>query len=155
MSVTNAPLTREQIAALIPHGDSMCMLDEVSAWDAEQIQCRSLQFAGEHNPLFEDGRLETVLLIEYAAQAGAIHAALLQSELGKPRPAYIGAVKSIELLAMVDNSLAIDISAHCLLNSSSGAIYEFVATQTNSSSTNSTLITNSTLMKGRLILNQP
>lgn len=150
MSVTNAPLNREQIAALIPHGDSMCMLDEVSVWDAEQIQCRSLQFAGEHNPLFEDGRLETVLLIEYAAQAAAIHAALLQSELGKPRPAYIGAVKSIELLAMVNNSLAIEISAHCLLNNSSGAIYEFVATQTNSSST-----TNSTLMKGRLILNQP
>jgi predicted hotdog family 3-hydroxylacyl-ACP dehydratase len=120
------------------------MLDEVTGWDDEQIQCRSTQFASDHNPLFEGGRLETVLLIEYAAQAAAIHAALLQSELGKPRPAYIGAVKNIELLQAVDNTLAIEISAHCLLNNSSGAIYEFVATQDNCA-----------LIKGRLILNQP
>lgn len=144
MSVINAPLNRQQISVLIPHGDSMCMLDEVTSWDDEQIQCRSTHFAGDHNPLFEGGRLETVLLIEYAAQAAAIHAALLQSELGKPRPAYIGAVKNIELLQAVSNTLAIEISAHCLLNNSSGAIYEFIATQENC-----------TLIKGRLILNQP
>lgn len=144
MSVANAPLSRQQISALIPHGNSMCMLDEVVSWDSDHIQCRSTHFAGDHNPLFEGGRLETVLLIEYAAQAAAIHAALLQSELGKPRPAYIGAVKGIELLRAVTNDLAIDISAHCLLNNSSGAIYEFIAKQDNCA-----------LITGRLILNQP
>lgn len=138
-------LTREQIAALIPHGEAMCMLDEVVMWDADQIRCRSSHFAHSDNPLFEEGQLHTVLLLEYAAQAAAVHAALLQSSLGERRPAYIGAVKSVEILKPVsDNRCAIDIEAHCLLNNSSGAIYEVLAQQQGD-----------LLLRGRLILNQP
>ena len=138
-------LNRAQIAALIPHGNAMCMLDEVVSWSAEQIHCRSCDFANSDNPLFENGQLETVLLLEYAAQAAAVHAALLQSTLGESRPAYIGAVKNVELLKPVsDNYTAIEIEAHCLLNNSSGAIYEVVAQQHGD-----------ILIRGRLILNQP
>lgn len=138
-------MDRARIAALIPHGESMCMLDEVIAWNDESIHCRSTNFANDNNPLFEQGQLNSVLLIEYGAQAAAVHAALLQSQLGVTRPAYIGAVKDIELLtAMADNSAPIDLHAYCLLNSSQGAIYELVAQQADQ-----------TLLRGRLILNQP
>lgn len=138
-------LNRAQIAALIPHGKAMCMLDEVVAWDVQQIRCRSSYFAHSDNPLFEKGQLDSVLLLEYAAQAAAVHAALLQSTLGSARPAYVGAVKSVEILKPVsDNRSAIDIEAHCLLNNSSGAIYEVLAHQQGD-----------LLIRGRLILNQP
>lgn len=138
-------MDRTQIAALIPHGNSMCLLDQVVAWDSSRIHCRSQQFATEENPLFENNQLASVLLIEYGAQAAAVHAALLQSSLGEARPAYIGAVKDVELLsAMVDNSRALDLHAHCLLSSSQGAIYELEASQAGHS-----------LLRGRLILSQP
>lgn len=138
-------MERTQIAALIPHGDSMCLLDEVIAWDESQIHCRSHQFANTANPLFEDDQLDAVLLLEYGAQAAAVHAALLQSRLGESRPAYIGAVKDVEFLAAIaDNSLALDLHAQCLLSSSQGAIYELVAQQAGN-----------TLLRGRLILSQP
>lgn len=138
-------MDRVQIAALIPHGDSMCLLDEVVAWDESQIHCRSHHFANAANPLFEGDQLHAVLLLEYGAQAAAVHAGLLQSRLGETRPAYIGAVKDVELLAAIaDNSLALDLHAQCLLSSSQGAIYELVAQQAGS-----------TLLRGRLILSQP
>ncbi len=138
-------MDRAQIAALIPHGDSMCLLDEVIAWDESQIHCRSHHFASAANPLFEDKQLNTVLLLEYGAQAAAVHAGLLQSRLGETRPAYIGAVKDVELLvAIADNSSALDLHAQCLLSSSQGAIYELVAQQAGN-----------TLLRGRLILSQP
>lgn len=135
-----------QIAELIPHGDSMCLLDEVIAWDTKQIHCRSHRFAQAANPLVDDdGQLATVLLIEYGAQAAAVHAALSQSNLGEKRPAYIGAVKDVEFYAtIVDNSLALDVYAQCLLSSSQGAIYELVAQQGHTA-----------LVRGRLILSQP
>jgi predicted hotdog family 3-hydroxylacyl-ACP dehydratase len=139
-------LDHAQIAALIPHGDSMCLLDEVATWDAEQIHCRSHEFSRNSNPLLDEhDRLATVLLIEYGAQAAAVHAALLQSNLGEKRPAYIGAVKDVEFYAtFVDNSLALEIHAQCLLSSSQGAIYELTVGQGTTS-----------LMRGRLVLSQP
>lgn len=142
-------MDRAQIAALIPHGESMCMLDEVISWDEQQIHCRSHShshsFASSTNPLFENDQLDTVLLLEYGAQAAAVHAGLLQSRLGEMRPAYIGAVKDVEFLAAIaDNSLALDVHAQCLLSSSQGAIYELVAQQAGN-----------TLLRGRLILSQP
>jgi predicted hotdog family 3-hydroxylacyl-ACP dehydratase len=138
-------MDRARIAALIPHGESMCMLDEVVAWDDAHIHCRSHHFASSTNPLFEKNQLDTVLLIEYGAQAAALHAALMQSQLGETRPAYIGSVKDVELfMAIADNSATLDLHAHCLLSSSQGAIYELVAQQTDR-----------TLLRGRLILSQP
>ncbi|MDO8342585.1 MAG: hypothetical protein Q7T48_05245 [Cellvibrio sp.] len=138
-------MERAQIAALIPHGNSMCLLDEVVAWDESRIHCRSHQFASADNPLFEGDQLDTVILLEYGAQAAAVHAGLLQSRLGETRPAYIGAVKDVEFLAAItDNSLALDLHAQCLLSSSQGAIYELVAQQAGN-----------TLLRGRLILSQP
>lgn len=138
-------MDRARIAALIPHGDAMCMLDEIIAWDETRIHGRSHNVATSTNPLFENGRLDTVLLLEYGAQAAAVHSALLHSKLGESRPAYIGAVKDVELFAaMADNSTALDLHLQCLLSSSQGAIYELLAQQADT-----------TLLRGRLILSQP
>jgi predicted hotdog family 3-hydroxylacyl-ACP dehydratase len=66
------------IAAQIPHQGSMCLLEEVLSWDLQRIACRSLSHRAVDNPLRAHGRLGAACAIEYAAQAVAVHGALLQ-----------------------------------------------------------------------------
>jgi predicted hotdog family 3-hydroxylacyl-ACP dehydratase len=67
------------IAAHIPHQGSMCLLDEVLSWDLQRLACRSVSHRAPDNPLRAHGRLGAACAIEYAAQAVAVHGALLQS----------------------------------------------------------------------------
>ena len=55
----------------------MCLLDEVLAWDAARIRCRSNTHRSADNPLRAHGRLGAACGIEYAAQAMAVHGALV------------------------------------------------------------------------------
>jgi predicted hotdog family 3-hydroxylacyl-ACP dehydratase len=55
----------------------MCLLDEVLAWDADHIRCRSGSHRSADNPLRAHGRLGAACGIEYAAQAMAVHGALI------------------------------------------------------------------------------
>jgi len=66
------------IAAHIPHQGSMCLLDEVLSWDLQRLACRSVSHRAPDNPLRAHGRLGAACAIEYAAQAVAVHGALLQ-----------------------------------------------------------------------------
>lgn len=137
-------MTADEIATLIPHGRGMSMISEVVAWDANTIHCRSDRLSEPENPLSENGELTAIVLIEYAAQAAAVHGALLNSALGENRPAYIGAVKNIELFVQqANNRESIDIHADCLMNNGAGAIYEVAIQQ------------QQMLLRGKLILSQP
>jgi len=71
------PLDREWIEQHIPHKGRMCLLDEVLSWDARRIRCRSASHRGSDNPLRSHGRLGAACGIEYAAQAMAVHGALV------------------------------------------------------------------------------
>jgi len=71
------PLDREWIEQLIPHKGRMCLLDEVLSWDAARIRCRSATHRAADNPLRAYGRLGAACGIEYAAQAMAVHGALV------------------------------------------------------------------------------
>lgn len=55
----------------------MCLLDEVLSWDAARIRCRSATHRSADNPLRLHGRLGAACGIEYAAQAMAVHGALV------------------------------------------------------------------------------
>ena len=70
-------LDRSWIEQHIPHKGRMCLLDEVLNWDATQIRCRSATHRTTDNPLRAHGRLGAVCGIEYAAQAMAVHGALV------------------------------------------------------------------------------
>jgi predicted hotdog family 3-hydroxylacyl-ACP dehydratase len=65
------------IAALIPHAGSMCLLERVERWDAESITCRALSHLDPATPRRSHGRLAPVCGIEYALQAAAVHGALV------------------------------------------------------------------------------
>jgi predicted hotdog family 3-hydroxylacyl-ACP dehydratase len=75
----NAPLSLEhgEIARRIPHQGTMCLLDRVTAWDSSQINCEATTHRAAANPLRAHGRLGAACGIEYAAQAMAVHGALV------------------------------------------------------------------------------
>jgi predicted hotdog family 3-hydroxylacyl-ACP dehydratase len=70
-------LTQNEIRALLPHAGAMCLLDSVLAWDMNSISCSSLSHCLPNNPLRAATGLASANGIEYAAQAMALHAALV------------------------------------------------------------------------------
>lgn len=70
-------LDRAWIEHHIPHRGRMCLLDEVLEWNAGRISCRTTTHRAADNPLRAHGRLGIACGIEYAAQAMAVHGALL------------------------------------------------------------------------------
>lgn len=89
---------RDWIAAHIPHQGSMCLLDGVLDFDATQVRCVSRAHRDPRNPLRSRGRLAAVCGVEIAAQAVAVHGALLQGDSpAAPRPGVLAALRGIAL----------------------------------------------------------
>ncbi|CAN0623520.1 conserved protein of unknown function [Burkholderia multivorans] len=91
-----AALDRAWIAAHIPHSGSMCLLDEVIAWDDTRICCTATSHRDPHNPLRAHGRLAAVCGIEYAAQAMAVHGAVLAAAHERPRAGFLASVRGVD-----------------------------------------------------------
>jgi predicted hotdog family 3-hydroxylacyl-ACP dehydratase len=97
-------LDRHWIESHIPHQGSMCLLDEVLTWNAVRVQCRSSTHRDITNPLRSRDRLAAVCGIEYAAQAMAVHGALIASRITtSPKSTavggYLASVRSVTLFA--------------------------------------------------------
>lgn len=91
-----AVLDHAWIAARIPHHGSMCLLDAVSAWDADRITCVATSHRAADNPLRSGGRLGALTGIEYAAQAMAVHGALLAAADAPPAPGFLGSARGVD-----------------------------------------------------------
>lgn len=85
------------IAAHIPHQASMCLLDRVLSWDAQQLSCAALGHRDPDHPLRAQGRLGVAAGIEYAAQAMAVHGALLAGDGQALGVGYLTSVRSVRL----------------------------------------------------------
>lgn len=120
-------LDRVAIAARIPHQGSMCLLDAVLAWDSGQIHCRASSHRQPDNPLRTAARLGAACGIEYAAQAMAVHGALLAPEGAPPRPGYLASVRSVQLAVDRLDDLAqdLDIVAERLSGDENNILYHF------------------------------
>jgi predicted hotdog family 3-hydroxylacyl-ACP dehydratase len=129
ISASGVVLNATDIARLIPHHDNMCLLAEVHYYDAEQIKCKALSHRLHSNPLRENGVLHAVCGVEYAAQAMAVHGALLakQDAGTPPRGGRLASVRSVELsvsrLDDIDSDL--DIQATHVMGDSNSMVYEF------------------------------
>ncbi|MFW2356468.1 hydroxymyristoyl-ACP dehydratase [Hydrogenophaga sp.] len=95
----NVELDHAWIAARIPHQGSMCLLDAVADWSADHIVCHSLSHTDPAHPLRAAGRLGAANGIEYAAQAMAVHGALVAGTDAAPRQGYLTSVRSVTLHA--------------------------------------------------------
>ena len=115
------------IASHIPHQGSMCLLDRVEAWDEVSISCRANSHRDDTNPLRAHGRLGTACGIEYAAQAMAVHGALLAANDNAPRAGYLVSVRGTQLhVARLDDIAAdLEVTAICITRSENNILYEF------------------------------
>ena len=118
-------LSRVQLAALVPHSGSMCLLDSVEDWSAESIRCRSATHRDPTNPLRRNDALSALHLVEYAAQAMAVHGALLAQ--GGPQAGMLGVLRDVRLHAIRIDDLADDliVVATRRLARADGLIYDF------------------------------
>jgi len=90
-------LDRAWIASRIPHQGDMCLLHSVELWDAQRIRCVAGSHRDPDNPLRSHGRLAAACGIEYAAQAMAVHGALLAPQQARPRMGFLASVRAVTL----------------------------------------------------------
>jgi len=96
----NAPATldRDGIAALIPHRGTMCLLARLDHWDAQRIVCTATNHRDPQHPLRTRRGLLATCAIEYAAQAMALHGALIGQAAGTPAtPGYLASARGVSL----------------------------------------------------------
>ncbi|CAN5372267.1 phosphotransferase [soil metagenome] len=97
--MTIATLDHAGIAARIPHAGSMCLLDSLQEWSATEVHCVATGHADSNNPLRTRSGLLAPAAIEYAAQAMALHGALVCASPDGPAPGYLASVRKVRMLA--------------------------------------------------------
>jgi predicted hotdog family 3-hydroxylacyl-ACP dehydratase len=120
-------LNREWIAAHLPHGGAMCLLDEVLEWSATEIACRSDSHRAPGNPLRAHGRLGAAAAIEYAAQAMALHGSLTQGVAARPRPGLLASTRGVRMhVERLDESVgSLVVRARYVHGDAAMVLYEF------------------------------
>jgi predicted hotdog family 3-hydroxylacyl-ACP dehydratase len=125
-------LSREDIAARIPHAGSMCLLDGVREWSAEHIVCTASSHRDAANPLRAAGRLGVLCGIEYAAQAMAMHgglgmAAAPDGSAQRPKAGFLASVRGVSahVSRLDDVAGNLRIEARRLSGSDNLVMYEF------------------------------
>lgn len=123
-------LDKNWIAARIPHQGSMCLLDQVVDWSEEHILCLTNTHRLPDNPLRLYDQLGAACGIEYAAQAMAVHGALLANANTRPSKGYLTSVRDVELLS--DRLDTVEGGLHVLAERLSGddniVLYRFTLT---------------------------
>ncbi len=129
-------LDKVEIAARIPHSGPMCLLDRVLNWNSETIVCEADNHRNADHPLACEGGLDSVAAIEYAAQAMAVHGALisgvdaLTNEDGRPKMGYLASVRDVVCTIPFLHNLAVPlrIEATRLVGEETRVLYEFNVT---------------------------
>ncbi len=126
--LNQARLDHAWIRRHIPHQGSMCLLEEVEAWDEQGIRCRAVSHRATDNPLRAHGQLGAACGIEYAAQAMAVHGALLAPPDGPgARAGYLVSARGVRLHVSRLDDIAADllVEAGCITRSENNILYQF------------------------------
>ncbi len=115
------------IAAHIPHQGTMCLLDRVEQWDSGSIVCRASSHRAADNPLRAADRLGIAAGIEYAAQAMAVHGALLGGDESAPEVGYLTSVRDVSWLRRCLDDIGEDlvVSAERISGNDVTVLYSF------------------------------
>jgi len=119
-------LKHKSICDLIPHTGDMCLLDSVERWDEDKILCISQTHRNMHNPLRNDNGLPMLSLIEYGAQAMAVHARLLaEVDSLTTVEGYLAALRDIQVAQgwLSDIESALEIHAERIYSDAGNMIY--------------------------------
>jgi predicted hotdog family 3-hydroxylacyl-ACP dehydratase len=113
-----------ELAGLIPHAGSMCLLDRVVAHSEHDIECTASTHRAPGHALRRDGQLSALHLVEYAAQAMAAHGALIS---GGVQRGMLAGLREIRLhVARIDDIRSLlDIKATRRIAQPRGSLYDF------------------------------
>lgn len=106
----------------------MCLLDRIVAWDEGSVTAASRSHQRPDNPLLRAGRLDSVHLCEYGAQAMAVHGGLLAHRGGtRAAPGFLVSLREVWLGAGSVEGLAgeLEVVATRLHGDGSGWQYRF------------------------------
>lgn len=123
-----------QIQDLIPHAGSMSLLAKVQSFDAQDIVCIAYSHHSKSNPLRENSILHAVCGIEYAAQAMALHGALISTSPSQtPRAGRLAGVRSVQFYVsrLDDIHDHLEITASQLMGNENSMVYEFTVKASN------------------------
>lgn len=118
-------LNPADIERLLPHKGAMCFLDAVTDWDSENICC-SATAPGAGHPLMRSGKVSSLMAVEYAAQATALHGALLDAATS-PQAGMLATLRNVDLHCMwfPVNKNALTIHAKLISRTVGGCSYSF------------------------------
>ncbi len=86
------------LAEVVPHGPPMLLLDEITSWDGQRVECRLVPRAD--SPFVEAGRAPATLAIEYMAQCIAVYGGLVARARGEPVSiGYLAGARDVTLVA--------------------------------------------------------
>ena len=88
-------LDRAGIAAIIPHGGAMVLLDRIDDWGPDFISGSTDTHRESGNPLRRAGRLPAIAGIEIAGQAMAAHGRLVGDKT--PKRGVLGSLRELAL----------------------------------------------------------
>jgi len=117
-------LDRAAIERSLPHAGKMCLLDAVMQWDTTHIVCITAPTGAIH-PLARGGIVPAVAAAEYAAQAAAVHGALLDGHSAPP--GMLAKLSKVELHAkcIPADGRSLAVRARLLARGASGCLYAF------------------------------
>ena len=119
----NVPIS---VASLVPHQGSMCLLEHVIEWDDRHVVLETATHRSPSNPLRSNGRLRSLALCEYGAQAMAVHGGLRGSV--KPKPGMLVSLRAVKFTRDYVEDLPGDlrVEAVCLQADAGSLQYSFV-----------------------------
>ncbi len=118
-----------EVAALIPHQGTMCLLERILEWDSGRILLATATHRFESNPLRAHGRLRALHLCEYGAQAMAVHGGLLAQAAGsRVQPGMLVSLREVRFHCDYIEGLPgqIEVEARRLLQTAASWQYAFV-----------------------------
>ena len=127
MTTSPQTLDRDGVAARIPHSGSMCLLDGLLGWTADEVRCRASSHRDATNPLRSPGGLLSPVAIEYASQAMALHGGLTAAPGSTPSAGFLAAARGVNLhVARLDDVPGLLlVTATRLAGAEAQALYRF------------------------------
>lgn len=129
-SERQAVVDRAEIERRLPHTGAMCLISAISDWDADGIVCHAAPPGRGHPlaaPAAEAGEgtpwLNSTVTVEYAAQAVALHASLVDGT-GSGRSGMLAKLADVSLAPRPVHG-AMTIEARRIASSQDGCLYSF------------------------------
>ena len=121
-------IAHDELSTLIPHSFDMCLLDRIDSWNDDEIVCYSHSHLSTENPLRREQALSSIHVLEYAAQAMAVHGGIQNREHGKKMTeGYLAALRDVNInlceLSEIKDELCIKVKK--MLSQQGNMIYSF------------------------------